>query len=98
MAVEARATRSFGEIPGTVEWLAWGTDGSELLVLAADAGAVFDDRLTLAGGNLLVAERAAQLLAALIAASKPEQLVFDLVDRAFGSSDFEQASGIALDA
>ncbi|MGZ4389485.1 MAG: S9 family peptidase [Gaiellaceae bacterium] len=39
LAVEAGATRAFGDIPGTVEWLAWMEDGSELLVLAADLGA-----------------------------------------------------------
>jgi dipeptidyl aminopeptidase/acylaminoacyl peptidase len=39
LAVEGRATRAVGEIPGTVEQIEWAADGSELLVLAADLGA-----------------------------------------------------------
>ena len=42
-------------------------------------------------------ERVAQVVAALVAASEAEQLVFDLVDRALGTGDLEQAAGVALD-
>ena len=59
---------------------------------------ILDDRLTLAGGDLLVAQRVAQLVVALVAAGEAEQLVLDLVDRAFGAGDLEQAPGVALDS
>ena len=59
---------------------------------------VLDDRLALAGGDLLVGERVAQRVAALVAAGEAEQLVLDLVERAFGAGDLEQASCVAFDA
>ena len=54
---------------------------------------VLDDGLALAGWDLLVAERVAQLFVALVAAGEAEQLVLDLVDGAFGAGDLEQALG-----
>ena len=59
---------------------------------------VLDDRLALGGRDLLVGERVAQLVAALVAAGEAEQLVLDLVERALGAGDLEQSPGVALDA
>jgi hypothetical protein len=53
---------------------------------------------TLGGGNLLVVESVAQFVAALVAAGEAEQFVLDLVDRALGAGDLEQAAGVTLNA
>ena len=52
----------------------------------------------LAGRDLLVGERVAQCVAALEAAGEAEQLVLDLVERAFGAGDLEQCPCVAVDA
>src|SRR3954452_10975374 len=59
---------------------------------------ILDDRLTPAGRDLFVGQRVAQIVAALVAAGEAEQLVFDLVDRALGTGDLEQAAGVTLDS
>ena len=43
------------------------------------------------GRDHLVGEGVAQLVAALVAAGEAEQLVLDLVERALGAGDLEQA-------
>ena len=52
----------------------------------------------LPGGICSSVQRVAQLLARLVGAGEAEQLVLDLVERALGPGDLEQAAGVAVDA
>ncbi len=59
---------------------------------------VLDDRLALLGRQVLVGEGRAQRVARLVRAGEAEQLVLDLVERAFGAGDLEQCPCVAFDA